>query len=203
LANEIEKTGQRMYEAVAKLRAERPARPAAPSPSFPPPRVSAPAAPCAGPPVFLEWGACAVHDRPFVTRIEQQPSGLYLRVACEQAHEGEDYGGVADSRVLRLDQIRGSLGACPWCGDRGEQYQCHCGVWICGGRVDKRRNLFRCRDSCGRAWEIGEVATETQVSEEARRGDQWKAPRNGSGMWQAPTTNNPARRLLPPAKGPR
>lgn len=202
MSEEIVRTGQRMYEAVAKLRAEQAARPAAPSPSFPPPRVSAPAAPCAGPPVFLEWAMCAVEDRPFFTRIERQPSGLYLRVECVRASAGGNYAGLGDSRVLRLDQIRGRMGPCPWCGDQGGQYECDCGAVVCGGRVDTRRNLFRCRDSCGRVWEIGEPATKTQVSEEARQAGQWKAPRNGSGMWQAPASSvvDNTARLLPPAR---
>jgi hypothetical protein len=195
MANEIEKSGQRMAEALAKLRQDRAAELRRPSPA-----VSFDVSYSAPPAVFLEWGVCAVHDRPFYTRIERQASGLYLRVACVRAHEGEDYGGVADSRVLRLDRIRGRIGPCPWCGDRGGQYECDCSAVVCGGRVDARRKWFRCRDSCGRVWKIGEPATETQVSEEARQAGQWKAPARDAGIWKAPAHDNPSRMLLPPAR---
>ena len=114
---------------------------------------------------------------------------------------GGNYAGMGDSRVLRLDQIKGHMGPCPWCSDDRGQFECDCGI-VCGGRVDQRRKWFRCRDSCGQVWEIGEPATKTRVSEEARRGGQWKKP-GDAGMWKAPAAaanDNPARLLLPPAR---
>ncbi len=193
-----------MSEALARLRQGRAADTRRPSPSLAD-FFSAATPRAAAPSVFLEWGACAKYDRQFFTRIERQASGLYLRVACVRADEGADYGGFSDSRVLKLSQITGPYWPCPWCGDQGDIYQCDCGFWVCGGRVDIRRNRFYCRKSCGRSWEIGEPATKTQVSEETRRGGQWKAARNGGGMWKAPASavDNPTRLLLPPAKGPR
>lgn len=213
MANEIVKTGQRMYELAAKLEAEqaqRAARPVPPSPSFLPPDFFPPASPRAAsvsraapaPAVFLEWGFCAVRDRQFYTRIERQASGLYLRVGCFRDEGGGDYAGLGDSRVLRLDQIKGRMGPCLWCGDDRGQFECDCGV-VCGGRVDQRRKWFRCRDSCGQVWEIGEEATKTRVSEETRGGGQWKKTRD-AGMWKAPASandnSNSARLLLPPAR---
>jgi hypothetical protein len=194
-----------MYELAAKLdaeqRAERTARPVPPSPPFVPPdffpAASPRAAAKAAPAVFLEWGMCAKYDRRYFTRIERQPSGLYLRVECVRADDGENYAGLGDSRVLRLDQVRGRIGPCPWCGDDRGQFECYCGL-VCGGRVDQRRKWFRCRDSCREVWEIGDKATETQVSEEARAG-QWKKT-SDAGIWQAPAPSDPARLLLPPAR---
>jgi hypothetical protein len=202
MANELVKTGQRMYELAAKLeaeqRAERAARPAPPSPSVSPLRYAA-APPVVVPPaVFLEWGFCAVRDRAFYTRIERQASGLYLRVGCFRDEGGENYAGLGDSRVLRLDQIRGHMGPCPWCGDDRGQFECDCGI-VCGGRVDQRRKWFRCRDSCGQVWEIGEPATKTRVSEEGRRGGQWKKPGDAA-MWKAAASSDASRLLLPPAR---
>jgi hypothetical protein len=85
-----------------------------------------------------------------------------------------------------------------------------CGL-VCGGKVDQRRLWFRCRDSCGEVWKIGEESTETQVNEETRRGGQWKAPARDGGIWQAPASSwanarpetirhGLPSRLLPPAR---
>lgn len=211
MSNELVRSGRRMDEALAKLREDRggsleyweilQAEMRRPCPSASSPRYSAPPVPAA-PPVFLEWGACAVYDRLFFTRIERQASGPYLRVACVKADEGKDYGGQADSRVLKLDQITGPIWPCPWCGENGDVYQCDCGFWVCGGRVDAWRKKFYCRKSCGRSWPIGDLATKTHVNEETRRGAQWKAPEHGR-MWQAPASaaDGVARLLLPLAKG--
>jgi hypothetical protein len=192
-----------MYELAAKLeaeeRAERTARPAASSPSSPPPCFTAPAPVVRR--VVAQVCICAVYDREFLDRYERQASGLYFPVESRRIEGGTGSGAGAEiGRVLNVDQIRGAYKPCPWCGENGNmRYHCDCGGVICGGKV--KGKTFHCRASCGRRWPMGDPVHEIEVTEEQARRE-WKTPPRPGSTWKAPaaTNDNPARLLLPPAR---
>jgi hypothetical protein len=199
LANEIEKTGQRMAEALARLHREGTPRSAFPSASSTASRFTAPAARR----VVAQRCVCGIFDLEFFDRYEQQASGIYRVVESIRIVDRERGGACAEiGRVLNVDDIRGNYMPCPWCGDNGNmRYHCDCGGVVCGGRV--KGNIFHCRASCGQSWPAGHPMHEIDVMEE-REWREWKAPARRGYAWQAPQREtSPARLLLPPAKGQR
>jgi hypothetical protein len=193
LANEIEKTGQRMAEALARLHRDSTAWPASPSPSFTGSRFTAPVARR----VVAQLCVCAVFDLQFLDRYERQASGIHRVVESIRIVDGERGGACAEiGRVLNVDDIRGNYMPCPWCGDNGNmRYHCDCGGVVCGGKV--KGNIFHCRGSCGQSWPAGHPIHEIDVTEERERRE-WKAPPRRGSAWQAPPREtSPARLLLP------
>jgi hypothetical protein len=196
LANAIEKSGQRMADALARLHREGTARSASPSAS---PRASCFTAPVVRR-VVAQICVCAFYDLQFLDRFERQVSGIYRVVESIRIVAGEGGGAGAEiGRVLNVDDIRGNYMPCPWCGDNGNmRYHCDCGGVVCGGKV--KGNIFHCRASCGQSWPVGHPIHEIDVSEERARRE-WQAPPRRGAAWQAPPRETSTSRLLLPAKG--
>ncbi len=195
-----------MDEALTRLRADRTARPAVPSPSSPSSGFTAPA--LAVQHVVAQLCVCAVFDLPFLDRFERQASGIYRPVESRRVHDAENFGAGAEiGGVLNADDIKGAYMPCPWCGDNGNmRYHCDCGGVICGGKV--KGKMFHCRASCGASWPMGNPVREIEVTEERGRrewqappphGSAWQAPPPHGSAWQAPAKGTGlSRRLLPP-----
>lgn len=204
MSKALERTGNRMDEALARIRQEREARRSqspSPSPSYSNSSFAAPERVAVAPHVYLHRSVCAVFDLWFVERFERQASGLYRMVETIRIHDGDGSTlGECQSQALSLRKIEGRYLPCPWCGDKaGKRYHCSCGASVCGGKV--KGNHFVCRDSCGDEWDLGPPVHEIQVSEAKPNSNDWKPGERSHRTWQAPPRDvKPERLLLPPAR---
>jgi hypothetical protein len=126
--------------------------------------------------IFEQLCVCAIEDRNFIVRYEEQSNGLFRAKESVKIYEGQESGGTGRARatvVLSTDQIEGDHTPCPWCGDSGH-YHCSCGGVVCGGRVVGE--LFICRESCGDRWIIGMPVTEIKGTKSQQERRESKAP---------------------------